>query len=217
MMRGTKTGHFVNSARRGLTLYWLAQMSKDIQDQWGASKLTDADVMGLADGGSNHPDLLLISRPGRIPFVGRYRNNDFIAGKYPDSGRSGGPGTLRRSLQDPDDRPPLRRDRPPSTGPASASRRRGRAWVVRHHGSNGRPTAGRHRAITTSSAPASRRRQAARRRSTRQRRAAIRAGDHLNRQRLLGQPRYAGRYQAIFQRRHQYRPDTSTRADIFRL
>jgi hypothetical protein len=49
MMRGTKTGHFVNSARRGLTLYWLAQMSKDSQDQWGASKLTDADVMGLAD------------------------------------------------------------------------------------------------------------------------------------------------------------------------
>src|SRR6476659_193301 len=47
------------------------------------------------------------------------------------------------------------------------------------------------------------------RRPTRQRRAVICAGDHCNRQFLLGQPRYAGRYQSIFRKRHQYRPDTS--------
>jgi len=57
----------------------------------------------------------------------------------------------------------------------------------------------------------------ARRRPTRQRRAATCAGDHRNRQRLLGQPRYAGGYQAIFRKRHQYHPDASRVGGIFQL
>ena len=53
------------------------------------------------------------------------------------------------------------------------------------------------------------------RRRTRQRRAAMCAADHYNRQRLLGQPRYAGGYQAIFRKRHQDRLDASRVGGIF--
>jgi hypothetical protein len=38
-----------------------------------------------------------------------------------------------------------------------------------------------------------------------------------NRQFLLGQPRSAGRYQTIFRKRPQYRPDASRAVGIFQL